>query len=157
MSNEQQKDNGGMIIIVLVAAVFLMNNKGCEKPSPSPTPDNPQSVQPDAATVAKLGPIRQIAATNPAAARKVSGFYLAATRIAERPEVTTAQQLLDALSNAEKIKAGLNPELLLPGFGAVRNSFVQGEIGNQAIALDGESRKKLCDTFKAIAWGLQNP
>lgn len=147
------KGQSSFIWILLI--LILLSRSSPDKPTPVDNPATPN--KPSQRLIDLLSKIRKLAKANPEVAKKIAPFYQASFRIAMRPEVETAQELLDALEQAIKIKGGLNPELALPGMSDARNSLLKQAIGNRNSTLKDDERQELTEILKGIAWALENP
>lgn len=140
------------IVLLIVAGVWLAACSPGYAPSPAPAP-TPGVVVPGAPTVELQGLVarlKQIAATNPAAAKVIGKAFRDLATVLPHAGLKTNSDLRALIEKFERIygptttlKGGL------PGFSAEANTVLKQSLGDDDVALN---QAKAVDALNAIAW-----
>jgi len=112
------------------------------------------SYEPTASQKVLLGPVSASLKSSPGAAKDFECLYYGLALVVGADEVIlrTTGDVREAHENAGAlaIQAGEIPRI--PGYAEAVNKFISSELGNDNVPLDTATRKKIIDTFKALAW-----
>ena len=149
-----EKQDSLLPIALIGVLIFLSMRQGGGRVDPV-SPSGPAT--PSAEMLPRLSELRQLARRYPVSAVVVGPFYGAAANLTDQPQVTTVQQLIDAIRTASEIKVGANPELSMPGLGDAVDKLTGDVIGDESVPLDDARRKTLSQVLTAIWWSMENP
>lgn len=147
--NSIKQPSWPMVLVLLLGVGFIVY--GSKSSSPGPTP--PAVVVPGAPTIELQGlvaKLKQIAATNPAAAKVIGKAFRDLATVLPHAGLKTNSDLRALIEKFERIygptttlKGGL------PGFSAEANTVLKQSLGDDDVALN---QAKAVDALNAIAW-----
>ena len=120
-----------------------------------PRPDTtPNEYSPSSSQRELLAPVQDSLKDYPDAAEDLSKLYLGLALVVGSDEVIlkTTGDVRSAHENAGALAVQANQIPRIPGFAASVNEYLSSEIGDDNVPLDRETRGKIVDAFKGLAW-----